>query len=104
MTIWKYTLALILFGLSSASLLAASSETLRVAGTLTQIDGSSFTIADSEGKPVRVLCTDTTDYTRDKKPANERIHREDFKVGDPVRSYYDGANMTARAVRIFENQ
>ena len=51
-----------------------------VAGTITAIDGNTFTIKTRDGQTAQVTVSDKTEYRKDRQPAKA----SDFKVGDLI--------------------
>jgi hypothetical protein len=76
---------------------ADAQQAIRLVGQLTKIEGKSFTITDA-GKDTVVTCNEATRFGRDGDKVPAKL--EDFKVGLPVRSYYDKTTNVAMVVMI----
>ena len=76
---------------------ADNQQAIRLVGQLTKIEGKSFTITDA-GKDTVVTCNEATRLGRDGDKVPAKL--EDFKVGLPVRSYYDKTTNVAMVVMI----
>ncbi len=84
----------------SAPAPAPATNTVRVAGQLTKIDGNALTItttADNETTDTVITCNDSTKFSRD---GAGPVKFEDLQVDQPVRAYYTKTDNVAVAVII----
>lgn len=90
-----------LVGFAFTTSVLAADAPVRVAGTLSKIEGKTLTItttAENESKDTVINCNDATKFARDgdKSP----VKFTDLKVGQSVRAYYIKATNIALAVII----
>lgn len=77
---------------------AADTETVRIAGKLTKIDGKALTITGTDGKATVVTCNDASKVSRDGQ--TEPAKFEDLKVGQEVRAYCTKADNIVQHIHI----
>ena len=73
---------------------------VRVAGQVTQIDGTMLTIAPAAGEATVITCSAATRISRDGEKSLVQAKFEDLQVGQQVRAYYSKADNAAAAVII----